>query len=46
MRVGFSSGAVTVTVELDDSTFFEIARDVARDEGIDLNNFREDDVEY
>lgn len=46
MRVEFSSGVVTVTVELDDSTFFDLARDVAKDEGIDLVNFREYSLDY
>lgn len=46
MNVSFVSGVVTVIVSIDEDLLFDIARDAAKDEGIDIGNFHGDSVDY
>jgi hypothetical protein len=46
MNVTFTNSNVTVIVELDDDTFYDMARESAHDTGIDLTHFDSDSIEY
>ena len=45
VSVSFVNGLVTVTVDLQDETIFEFARDILNDEGINVMSFDEKMIE-
>lgn len=45
MNVTFTKGNVTVVISFDNGVVFDIARDIASDESIDLDEFRNTSIQ-
>ena len=45
MKVSFTNGPITVLVELDEQVVTDIARDTAHDFGINMTDFRFEEID-